>query len=138
MSVEESYGRGRADITLHDGGERYDVELRTPNTNWRVPGVRNATRPITINIDGIVKDARKLESALGRGVVCFGLFPVPVGSDKWIPYLNCIAGELGIPLSEADPGAVLRLDLGYGNACEVVVCAFPYPVAGLPRPLTPE
>jgi hypothetical protein len=80
--VEEGYGQVRADVTFYNDGQRYDVELKTPNTNWRVPGVLNRIRPITKNIDGVVKDAHKLVMAPGRGIVCFALFPVPVGSGK--------------------------------------------------------
>lgn len=50
----------RADVTFHDGNERDDVELKTPNTNWRIPGILNKHRPITKNFAGVVKDARKL------------------------------------------------------------------------------
>lgn len=126
MSVEEGYGQVRSDVTLHDNGERYDVELKTPNTNWRVPGVRDTTRPITMNIAGIIADARKLALAPGWSIVCFALFPVPSGDNRWIAYLDRIAVELGVPLTGAEHCTRVAVNLGAGNACEVVVCAFPY------------
>jgi len=127
VSVEEGYGQVRADVTFHDRSNRYDVELKTPNTNWRMPGVLAKTRPITMNIAGIVADARKLEQVPGLGIVCFALFPVPAGHDKWVVYLERISEELGAPLSEARHCSRVVVDLGDDNACEVVVCAFPYP-----------
>jgi hypothetical protein len=130
VGLEEAYGQWRADITLHDDHERYDVELKTPNANWRVPGVQDKHRPITNNIAGIVADARKLAFAPDQGVVCFALFPVPAGSAAWAVYLERIAGELGMLLSEAEHCSRVRVNLGVGQACEVVVCAFLYPADG--------
>src|SRR5687768_15519008 len=36
---------GRSDLSFDVNGVRYDVELKTPNTNWRMPGVAETTRP---------------------------------------------------------------------------------------------
>jgi hypothetical protein len=63
VSVEAGYGTGMADVTLQDGGARYDVELKTWNSNWQIPGVRNATRPITMNIAGMVTAAGQAPKA---------------------------------------------------------------------------
>jgi hypothetical protein len=144
VRVEAAYGQSRADVTLHRDGERYDVELKTPNANWRIDGVERKGRPITKNIADIILDARKLALAPGTGIVCFALFPVPRGGNEWKTYLARIAGQLGVPLSESLHCTRVAVDLGGGNACEVVVCAFPYPaaeatgmmarVAGLLRP----
>jgi hypothetical protein len=128
--VEGGYGQRRADVTLHSGHERYDVELKTPNTNWRIPGVLEKHRPITNNIAGVVNDARKLALAPGQGIVCFALFPVPTGSTKWVTYLARIAEELDTLLSESQHCTQVRVDLGEARACEIVVCAFLYPAAG--------
>jgi hypothetical protein len=38
---------GRADISFTYDILRYDLELKTPNTNYRLPGVVNKHRPIT-------------------------------------------------------------------------------------------
>jgi hypothetical protein len=130
VSVEAGYGQGRADVTLHDGHERYDIELKTPNTNWRISGVLEKHRPITKNIAEIVHDARKLTMASAQGVVCFALFPVPIGSAKWVTYLVRIAEELKTPLAEAQHCTRITIDLGEGQACQIVVCAFLYPAAG--------
>ncbi len=123
--LEAEYGEGRADITLHRNTERYDVELKTPNTNWRIPGVAAKHRPVTENIAGVIADARKLAGATEQGVVCFVLFPVPKGDHRWRRYLARIAGELDVPLSEAEHCDRLAVSLEGGRACDVVVCSFP-------------
>ncbi len=107
------------------------MELKTPNTNWWIPGILNKHRPITKNFAGVVKDARKLARAPGQGIVCFALFPVPIGSAKWAAYLTRITEELAIPLSEARHCTRVTVDLGDGQGRQVVVCAFLHPAAGL-------
>ncbi len=112
MLLEEEYGERRADITLRRGTTRYHVELKAPNTNWRIPGVTAKHRPVTRNIAGIVVDARKLAASPGQGIVCFVLFPVPSGDHWWSAYLARIAGALNIPLSEAEHCARVAVPLG--------------------------
>lgn len=122
--LEEGYGERRADITLRRGTTRYDVELKTPTTNWRIPGVPAKHHPVTRNIAGIIADARKLAASPGQGIVCFVLFPVPSGDHRWSAYLARIAGALNIPLSEAEHCSRVAVPLEGDRACEVVVCAF--------------
>lgn len=55
------YGRDRADIAFLNDGEAYTLELKTPNTNWKVKGVKENTRPITKNVQSIIADAKKTE-----------------------------------------------------------------------------
>jgi len=48
VEVEAPTGAGsRSDLTFLYDGKRYDVELKTSNTNWRMKGVLARTRPIT-------------------------------------------------------------------------------------------
>src|SRR5436190_23834073 len=69
----------RSDLSFTYGGCRYDVELKTCNTNYRMPGVLDSTRPITKNIASVVIDGNKLRLCPGQGIVAFCLFPVSVG-----------------------------------------------------------
>lgn len=128
VHVESGYeGSGeRSDIDFDFGGVRYDLELKTPNTNWHIPGVAKLTRPITLNVSSIVKDARKLRACPGRGIVAFALFPVPVGDKRWLAYLDRIASELHTTLSEAEHCSRVTIPLGEDRACEIVVCCFAY------------
>ncbi len=129
VMVEASFdeGSGRSDIAFYFDNIRYDLELKTPNTNWRVPGVAKRTRPITKNVASIVQDARKLEGCSGQGIVAFVLFPVPQGDNRWRHYLQRISHELENVLSENDHCTRVNVPLASGASCEVVVCSFAYP-----------
>lgn len=132
VQVEASYAKtaidlSRSDVSFSFGGERYDVELKTPNTNWRLPGVTNATRPITQNIAEIVEDGRKLAGCAGRGIVAIVMFPIPPGGRQWTVYLERIATGLSTPLSGPEHATQLAVPLGDGFTADVVVCCFPVP-----------
>jgi hypothetical protein len=75
VEVEAPSGSGsRSDLTFSYDGRRYDVELKTSNTNWRMKGVLARTRPITKNIRGVIIDGGKLRQCPGDGIVdsvCF-------------------------------------------------------------------
>ena len=129
VEVEVSYSNGtkRADIGFEFDGTAYCVELKTPNTNWRMPSVPlNKHRPITRNIAGIVRDAKKLTECPKQGIVAFALFPVPPGSRRWMTYLQRIAEEAQVPLSEEKNCFRWQVDLPseQGEKPEIVVCTF--------------
>lgn len=126
QSVEvETVSEGkRSDLSFTFNGNRYDVELKTVNSSWRMSGVRNKTRPITKNIAGIIRDAQKLSRCSGQGIVAFVLFPVPLQDNRWTKYLDRIASELGISLSEQDHCRHLSVDLGQRQLADLVVCSF--------------
>ncbi len=125
---ELSPTRKRSDITFNFNDVRYDLELKTPNSNWRMPGVDQKRRPITRNISGIINDGRKLAKFSGQGLVAFVLFPVPSQDRQWIKYLQRIAKELEIPLSEKEHCNLLKV-VGRGFCANVVVCCFAVPTA---------
>jgi hypothetical protein len=97
-SDESNSSAKRSDLSLTFNCNRFDVELKTANSNWRMSGVRNKTRPITKNIKGIIRDAQKLSLCSGQGIVAFVLFPLPLQDNRWTEYLDRIASELGISL----------------------------------------
>ena len=123
-SVDSTLGLSRSDLTFFLDGKRYDVELKTPNSNWRIPGVLDSTRPITQNIAEIVIDGRKLRGCGGQGIVAFVLFPVIANDKRWVAYLNRIAYELNLPLTEVDHSSRLMVPLGEGHTADVIVCCF--------------
>jgi len=129
VEVEASPVRGsslsKSDLALRFKGIRYDIELKTSNSNWRMPGVLNRTRPITLNIAGIVRDAKKLRETSENGLVAFVLFPIPPRDRRWLEYLERIANELSIPLREEDHSSRLRITLGVGNEADLIVATFP-------------
>lgn len=119
--------QSRADLGFIAGEDHWQVELKTPNTNWRMEGVATKTRPITKNITSIISDARKLAGAGGRGLVAFVLFPVPTGDNRWQRYLGRISESLGIRLSEEGHCTRAVVPLCGEHACEAIVCCFEYP-----------
>jgi len=78
--IEDNYPTsGRSDLSFIYNAEKYFVEMKTANTNWREEGVEIKTRPITKNINGIINDIEILESRnpSAHGVVIFVIFPIP-------------------------------------------------------------
>ena len=117
-------GRGRSDLSFRWNRSRYDVELKTPNTNWRMPGVAEMTRPITKNFSSIVEDARKANSQECQPLIAFVIFPVPVGDDRWLQYLDRIGHELQLELSREIHATQLTLPISPVHSADVVVCCF--------------
>ena len=117
----------RSDISFYFNGVRYGVVLKTPNSNWRMPGVHNKTRPITKNVAGIVSDAKKLYHSPSQGIIAFVLFPIPPEDDRWTEYLNRISTELEISLTPQKHCARLAIALGENQTADLVVCSFSVP-----------
>jgi len=73
-------GRRKADLAFRIQGVRCFMELSMCNTNWRVKSVRTASRPITKNVEHVLKDIEKLkmveEPDVGLALTLF--FPVPI------------------------------------------------------------
>jgi hypothetical protein len=128
VTLEAPYGsKHRADIGFAMDGARFLVELKTPNANWRLPGVADRVRPITRNVAGIVEDARKLAGCGTRGFVAFVLFPIPISDSRWHTYLSRISEETGIRLTESRNCLRMTVVLRAGHECEAVVCCFATP-----------
>jgi hypothetical protein len=117
----------RSDITFYLSHSRYDLELKTPNTNWRLVEVVNKTRPITKNITGIVYDAQKLKYSPGQGIVAFVLFPIPIQDRRWLECLQRISVAIGIPLSEQEHCSWVTVPVGKQNFVDFIVCCFVVP-----------
>jgi hypothetical protein len=123
---ETGANRGRSDISFRWEGIRYDVELKTPNTNWRMPGVAEMTRPITKNFSSIVEDARKVNSQDCQPLVAFVIFPVPKGDHRWLQYLERIGRELELALSREAHATQITLPISADHSADVVICCFPF------------
>jgi len=93
---------GRADLSFMAGGKKTLLELKTCNTNFRLPGVVSVTRPITKNVQGICDDCVKLRRA-GGGVMAFVAFPLdPTDLTAFQPYLSRVLAAAGRPVARAD------------------------------------
>jgi hypothetical protein len=129
VKVEDSYTATngklqRSDISFSFDGVRYDVELKTPNTNYRMLGVQEEHRPITKNISEIIEDAEKLFMCSGQGVVGFVLFPIPPHDSRWKEYLDRIGSELNIKLSENENCTRVSLPIAMDHSADMIVCTF--------------
>lgn len=122
VETKAFYRRDRTDITFFNNGEPYSVELKTPNTNWKLGGVNNNGRPITKNIQSVIDDAKKLNSP--NGIVAFVLFPVPVGDTRWEFYLDRINEKTDLGLSKEKNCELIDMNVDENNECSLVVCAF--------------
>lgn len=131
VEVESSYtssaSQMRSDMAFYFKGIRYNIQLKTVNSNWRMPGVDNKTQPITKNVAGIVNDALKLRAYSGQGVMAFVLFPIPPQDNRWIEYLKRIAAQLGIDLNENHNCKRLSMKLGNDDQADLIICTFQFP-----------
>src|SRR5688572_13414682 len=121
VEVEAPTGMGaRADLTFLHNGKRYDVELKTSNTNWRMGGVLARTRPITKNIREVIRDGGKLKGCAGDGIVAFCLFPVEAGDQRWMDYLKRIGSELNIDLTEHQHTSRTTVPLNDSHQADII------------------
>lgn len=125
IRFEPTLSLGRADLSFDLKGVACIVELKTPNTNYRMAGALNRTRPITKNIDSIIVDAQKL-TRCGGGVIAFILFPLRAGDDAWLTYLTRLGEGVGQTLSEEQHTTRETVALPSG-AADVAVVTFDVP-----------
>lgn len=80
--------KNRIDITFKD----WAIELKTVNTNVRYKNVEDKTRPITKNIQGVIKDIKKLKLLSYKNkAVLFIVFPMEHSNKRWRNQLNKIS-----------------------------------------------
>jgi len=122
VESKASFSRDRADITFFHNGEPHTIEMKTPNTNWKIKGVNSNCRPITKNIQSIIDDTKKLNSS--NGICAFVLFPIPVGDNRWESYLYRISEKTGIALSREKNCNLIKVAVDSKNECNLMVCTF--------------
>lgn len=126
VTIETKYERrkDRYDLTfMADDYYTYYIELKTPNTNWNIDGVKRCKRPITKNINSIIEDTKKLNSK--NGIVAFVLFPIPKGDNRWKVYLNKIQEECGLQIeAENNCNKITIAFDNQNNECDLVVCSY--------------
>jgi len=113
----------RADIGFHQGAEKYVVELKTPNSNWRFEGIENRTRPITKNIKSIIDDVEKLRK-VKNSIVAFTLFPIKPGDLRWREYVTRISDETGIEITEAEHCRLVNIPVSPTQKASILICCF--------------
>ncbi len=71
------------------------IELKTPNTNYRYMGIMNKGKPITDNINSIIKDINTLQTtSYPQKTVLFIAFPLELPNKRWEKHLNKITSKL--------------------------------------------
>ena len=123
-SSDQGESRKRADLSFIYEGKKYDVELKTPNSNWRMAGVRNAHRPITKNIFGVIQDTLKLRISSNNGLVAFVLFPIAPDDNQWKEYIKRIAVKTQLPITVQDNCDRISISLGERNNADLIICVF--------------
>ena len=83
LETKQDGRRNRPDISFSKELDIYNIELKTCNTSWKVDGITSRGKPISDNIKGIIKDAKKLNS--NYGIVAFVMFPIPKNDTRWKP-----------------------------------------------------
>lgn len=116
------FGKERSDISFFHKGNPYCIELKTPNTNWKINGVKDIGRPVTKNIKSIIEDTLKLNSQYG--IVAFVLFPIPSGDNRWENYLSRIMDKTNIELSKEKNCEIVHAAYGEEINCDLVICTY--------------
>ena len=127
--IEPPYPSGcKADLSFQAKNTTWYLELKTSNTNWRAVGVENKIRPITKNINSIIKDIHKTrqKSQSARGLVAFVLFPIPIRiwsdeREKLLQHLHRIETQ-GLLLADSlvDNASFVEVTPAYGVLVFVV------------------
>jgi hypothetical protein len=72
--------------------KNWAVQLKTVNTNYRYRGVEIRTRPITMNIQGVIEDIGILKSTdFENEAILFFAFPVTHDNEYWQDHYQKIA-----------------------------------------------
>ncbi|MFC4221033.1 hypothetical protein [Flagellimonas marina] len=122
VESQNGFGHNRADISFFNNGRYHQVELKTSNTNWKIDGISNNSRPITKNIKSIVRDAKKLNSA--QGIVAFVLFPIPSNDTRWKVYIERIKDKTGLEIDYDKNCKLEQVNIDKNRTCELLVCSF--------------
>ncbi len=84
--------KDRVDITFNKEKVKYAIELKTVNTNYENDTTKNKTKPITNNIESILKDIKKLNKLnYDKRVILFIVFPIEEKDMKnWSKHISKI------------------------------------------------
>jgi hypothetical protein len=121
VETSESKSKSRCDISFTKDNVDYRVELKTPNTNWKILGIESGNKQITKNVKSIIDDSKKLNSPFG--IVSFVMFPLQLEKDNWKPYIKRIANQTKVEILETNY-KLLTVNIDNLNKCRLLVCSF--------------
>lgn len=114
----------RADIKFESKGESYKIELKTPNTNWRVEGIENKHRPISKNIQSIIDDTQKLNTDDScTGIIAFVLFPLSSNDEDWKFYIKRISDETKLNIND-EHCRTIKIPLTDRQKDNMLICVY--------------
>ena len=122
VESRNGFGYNRADISFFSNERYHQIELKTSNTNWKIEGISNNSRPITKNIKSIVRDAKKINST--QGIVAFILFPIPTKDNRWKEYIERIKNETEIDIDYEKNCKIEQVNIDNNRTCELLICSF--------------
>lgn len=94
VRVEELVHGHLVDLCVDNGSL---IELKTPNTSYKVGDNKPKTRPITKNVQDIIDDIQKLRDnrdGFKNGYIAFVMFPIG-NNDRYSVHINKIQESLG-------------------------------------------
>ena len=106
---EKGYNKNknyRIDLEIKYGECIGLIELKTINTNYKYEGVTEKTKPITDNVDDVIKDINRLKEIIDpnteniSGYVIFIVFPLEEENINWEKHLNKIKELAEIKLEQ--------------------------------------
>ena len=122
VEAQYSHSKSRADVSVEHNGTQYSIELKTPNTNWKIEGVQSKNRPITKNINSIINDVFKLEDS--NGIIAFVFFPIPLKDARWRSYVQRIIDETEVNIDFETDCRLVELEINDHLSCNVLTCVF--------------
>jgi hypothetical protein len=122
VEAQYSDSQSRADVSAGHNGTQYSIELKTPNTNWKIEGVQSKGRPITKNIRSIIEDVFKLEGS--NGIIAFVFFPIPLKDNRWRPYVQRIIDKTKAPIDFQTDCRLVELEINDYLSCNMLICVF--------------
>lgn len=79
--------------------DNWAIELKTVNTSYKVDGVDSKTKPLSKNINSVIKDINDLKRKnYKHKAVIFIVFPLQKSNKKWQEYKEKITRNLVSPL----------------------------------------
>jgi hypothetical protein len=90
-SVDALPEQNYVDIYWHG----WSMELKTVNTNYVHEMARKKHRPITKNVEGVIKDINKLQKRSNGRAVLFVVFPLEHHKKEWKDHLSKIESHIG-------------------------------------------
>ncbi|MDD2470150.1 MAG: hypothetical protein PHI22_04410 [Bacilli bacterium] len=114
----------RADIKFESKGESYKIELKPPNTNWRLDGIENKHRPITKNINSIIHDTYKLNTGDSSiGIIAFVLFPLSSNDEDWKFYIKRISDETKLNIND-EHCRTIKIQFTDNQNSRMLICVY--------------